>query len=123
VDELGPVARGLRRELTLEWRTLERVLGLLATHPEYLGKVRFVQIGAPSRTRIASYQTLAQEIESLVADLNWKYAQGRWMPIIYRHRAHTPEEVLPLYQLADVCGQRAARRHELGRQGICRSAA
>jgi trehalose 6-phosphate synthase len=81
-------------------RALDR---LLATHPEYLGKVRLVQIGAPSRTRIASYQTLAQEIESLVADLNWKYAQGRWMPIIYRHRAHTPEEVLPFYQLADVC--------------------
>ncbi len=81
-------------------RALDR---LLATHPEYIGKVRFVQIGAPTRTRIASYQALAREIESLVADINWKYAQGRWMPIIYRDTSHTPEEVLALYQLADVC--------------------
>jgi trehalose 6-phosphate synthase len=76
---------------------------LLATHPEYVGKVRFVQIGAPSRTRISSYQALANEIETLVDDINWKYAQGRWSPIIYRPTAHTQEDLLALYRLADVC--------------------
>ncbi len=82
---------------------LRAVDRLLATHPEYVGKLRFVQIGAPSRTRIPTYQALAREIESLVADINWRYAQGRWMPIIYRDTSHTPEEVLAFYQLADVC--------------------
>jgi len=71
-------------------RALDR---LLATHPEYLGKVRLVQIGSP----------LAREIEALVADINWRYAQGRWMPIIYRDTSHAPEDVLAFYQLADVC--------------------
>ena len=76
---------------------------LLETHPEYLGKVRFVQIGAPSRTRIPSYQALAREIESLVEEINWKYQQGRWSPIIYREAAHRIDEVLAFYRLADVC--------------------
>jgi trehalose 6-phosphate synthase len=76
---------------------------LLATHPEYIGKIRFVQIAAPSRTRIPSYQALARDVEALVADINWKYAQGRWMPIIYRDTPHSVDDVVALYQLADVC--------------------
>jgi alpha,alpha-trehalose-phosphate synthase [UDP-forming] len=82
---------------------LQAVDRLLASHPEYIGKLRFVQIGAPSRTRIGSYQALAKDIESLVEDINWKYAQGRWSPIIYRDTPHTSEELLAFYRLADVC--------------------
>jgi alpha,alpha-trehalose-phosphate synthase [UDP-forming] len=95
VDRLD-YTKGLPERL----RAIDR---LLATHPEYLGNVRFVQIAAPSRTRIASYQALAREVGSLVEDMNWRYAQGRWMPIIYRHASLTLEEVLAFYQLADVC--------------------
>jgi alpha,alpha-trehalose-phosphate synthase [UDP-forming] len=81
-------------------RGLER---LLATHPEYLGRVRLVQIGAPSRSRIPTYQALGREIETLVQEINWKYTQGRWSPIVYRDVHFTPEDVLALYQIADVC--------------------
>jgi trehalose-6-phosphate synthase len=78
---------------------LHAVDRLLANHPEHIGKVRFVQIGAPSRTRIASYQAIAREIESLVEDINWKYAQGRWSPIIYRDAPHTSEELPEIYYI------------------------
>jgi trehalose 6-phosphate synthase len=81
-------------------RALDR---LLATHPEHVGKLRFVQVCAPSRARIPSYQALAREIESLVQEINWKYTQGRWSPIVYRDVAFAPEDVLALYRLADVC--------------------
>jgi alpha,alpha-trehalose-phosphate synthase [UDP-forming] len=81
-------------------RALDR---LLETHPEYMGTVRFVQIGAPSRTRIPSYQALAKDIESLVEEINWKYAQAHWVPITYRDISHTADEVLAFYRLADVC--------------------
>ncbi len=81
-------------------RALDR---LLATHPEYIGKLRFVQVGAPSRTRIYPYQALGKEIESFVEEINWKYAQGRWAPIVYRQIPARPDEVIALYQLADVC--------------------
>jgi alpha,alpha-trehalose-phosphate synthase [UDP-forming] len=76
---------------------------LLARYPEHIGTLRFVQIGAPSRTRIPSYQVLAREIESLVEEINWKYTQGRWSPITYRDSGAPPEEILAFYQLADVC--------------------
>jgi alpha,alpha-trehalose-phosphate synthase [UDP-forming] len=76
---------------------------LLAAHPEYVGKVHLVQIGAPSRSRIPSYQALAKEIETLVGEINWKYAQGHWVPITYRDTPATPEDVLAFYRLADVC--------------------
>lgn len=76
---------------------------LLENHPEYIGTLRFIQIGAPSRTRIPRYLALATEIESLVEEINWKYAQPRWVPIIYRQASHTADEVLAFYRLADVC--------------------
>jgi alpha,alpha-trehalose-phosphate synthase [UDP-forming] len=76
---------------------------LLVAHPELTSKVRFVQIGAPSRTRIARYQELANEISALVEDINWKHARDHWLPIIYRDESHTPEDLLALYRLADVC--------------------
>ncbi len=76
---------------------------LLESHPEYLRSVHFLQIGAPSRIRIAPYQALAREIESLVAEINWKYTQGHWSPIVYRDVPYGPSDVLALYRLADVC--------------------
>jgi alpha,alpha-trehalose-phosphate synthase [UDP-forming] len=76
---------------------------LLAAHPEYIGRIRFVQIAAPSRERIASYQALAREVEALVADINWKYGQGHWVPIAYRDTPHSPLDVQAFYRLAEVC--------------------
>lgn len=76
---------------------------LLQTHPEYQGNVCFVQIAAPSRSRIPSYKALATELDTLVADINWKYGSGRWTPVIYLDAAYPPEEVLAFYRLADVC--------------------
>lgn len=76
---------------------------LLQDHPEHIGKVRFIQIASPSRTRLRRYQTLTKEIEALVEEINWKHGQPRWSPIIYRKAQHSAEEVLAFYQLADVC--------------------
>jgi trehalose 6-phosphate synthase len=82
---------------------LRAVDRLLESHPEYLGKIRFVQIGAPSRTRIDRYRDLGREIEALVEEINWKHGQSRWTPILYRDVQHSPDEVLAFYRLADVC--------------------
>ena len=76
---------------------------LLEQHPEYAGKICFVQIAAPSRMRLQRYQALANEIESLVEEINWKHALARWMPIIYRKGQYSLDDVLAFYRLADVC--------------------
>ncbi|MCK6555972.1 trehalose-6-phosphate synthase [Candidatus Binatia bacterium] len=81
-------------------RALDR---LLAAHPEYQEKLTFVQIGAPSRSRIPVYQSLAAEIEALVEEINWKYAAGHWMPVVFKPESQQPADVVALYRLADVC--------------------
>lgn len=118
--QLAERCEQLRRELGLEGQRIllgvdridytkgipERLRAfdqLLQNHPEYRGQVTFVQIGAPSRSRIPTYKALAAELDSLVADINWKYAVGRWTPVLYLDIAHSPEEVLAFYRLAEVC--------------------
>jgi len=81
-------------------RAIDRMLG---SHPEYIGKLRFVQIASPSRTRLPGYQAIGKEIEQLVEEINWKYGQARWVPILYRRGHHTFEELMAYYRLADVC--------------------
>jgi alpha,alpha-trehalose-phosphate synthase [UDP-forming] len=82
------------------FRAFER---LLEKHPEFRKKVTFVQVGAPSRTHIKRYHDLMGEIDELVERINWKYSDGDWKPIIYQKRQFSPEEIKPLYMLADAC--------------------
>jgi trehalose-6-phosphate synthase len=96
---------------------------LLETHPEYIGKVRFVQIASPSRTRLEQYQAISREIEALVEEINWKHSRPRWTPIVYRKEHHTPRRSAgALLPRRRVRRQRPARRHELRGQGIRRCA-
>lgn len=82
---------------------LHAVDRLMARHPELAGKFTFVQIGVPSRTRIAAYQALTEEIEGLVHRINWKHRAGLWMPIVYQRRHVSPEELSAWYRLCDFC--------------------
>ncbi len=110
----------IRREFSLEGRIVaigvdridytkgikERFLAVdrfLEKWPEYRKRFVFVQIGAPSRTHIKSYHDLSAEIDELVQNINWKYSEDSWAPIIYHRRQFTPEEIRPYYALADLC--------------------
>ena len=64
----------------------ERLLALahlLETHPEYRGHLVFLQMGAISRLRLSSYQSVNEEIDSLVHGINERYGFGEYRPIIY----------------------------------------
>jgi trehalose 6-phosphate synthase len=82
---------------------LRAVDRLFENHPEYIGKVCFLQLSAPSRTRLPRYQALTNEVESLVEEINWKYQQDRWLPVVYKRGQHPWTDVLACYCLADVC--------------------
>ena len=85
---------------------LERVLAIdrfLEKYPEYRKRFVFIQIGAPSRTRIKRYQEFADEIDALIRKKNAKYADESWRPIVYLNRHFSPEEVRRYYELADLC--------------------
>ena len=59
------------------------VARFLEKYPQYRGKLVFVQVGVMSRTSIDAYQQLSDQIEQLLQDINDRFAQGEWRPIIY----------------------------------------
>ena len=63
----------------------------------------FVQLAAPSRTRIARYQALQAEVVSLVRDVNTAFQTKRWRPIVYLERNFQHREIWPFYRHADFC--------------------
>jgi alpha,alpha-trehalose-phosphate synthase [UDP-forming] len=81
-------------------RGIER---LLEEYPFYQGKLTFVQIGAPSRTRISRYRDLTTEVEEETERINRRFRTHLWKPIIFLNRHHSQEEILPFYRQADFC--------------------
>ncbi|MBS2021910.1 MAG: trehalose-6-phosphate synthase [Deltaproteobacteria bacterium] len=84
----------------------ERLLAverLLEQEPALRGKFTFVQLSAPSRTRIRSYRDLASQVEAEAARINDRFAQGTWQPIRLMHTHHEPPEVFRALRAADVC--------------------
>jgi alpha,alpha-trehalose-phosphate synthase [UDP-forming] len=85
---------------------LERFLAierLLEKHPSYRGKFTFIQIGAPSRTHIKRYHDLLAEVEAEAERINWKFASGKWKPIVFRKGQHSHDEIGRFYRTADLC--------------------
>ncbi len=74
----------------------------LVTNPEYMGKVRFHIIVAPSRIKVDSYENLRSEIAELVSEINGNYGTVDWMPIWYYFQSFSQESLIALYKYADV---------------------
>jgi trehalose 6-phosphate synthase len=84
----------------------ERLLAvdaLLTHHPEFRGRFAFVQLAAPSRTKIPRYRELNERVEALAAELNQKWAEGEYAPIVLRRAHHEPASVFRYFRAADVC--------------------
>lgn len=84
----------------------ERILAvdaLLARHPELRGKFVFVQLAAPSRTKIDKYRELSERVEALVAKTNDRWRSGGYEPVVLRRSHHEPEEVFRFFRAAEVC--------------------
>ena len=73
VDRSEPsknIIRGLR-----SWELL------LERHPEFRGKVNFLQFLVPSRSELGVYQTYTDEIFELVESINDHYGDVEWQPV------------------------------------------
>ena len=82
------------------FRAIDRFLG---KYPQYQRRVVFIQAGVPSRIQIGTYKKLSEEIDNLVEEINWKYAIGRWKPIIYLREHGSPVTLQALRRLAHFC--------------------
>jgi len=76
---------------------------LLQKHPDYRGKVVFIQAGVPSRVHIAAYQALNKEVDELVERINWEYGAGKWKPILLLRENLPPLTLQALRRMADFC--------------------
>jgi trehalose 6-phosphate synthase len=76
---------------------------LLERCPGLLGRFTFVQIAAPSRTRIERYQRLNHNVEDLAARINVRFGNAQYRPVVLRRAHHEPPEIFRFYRAADVC--------------------
>jgi trehalose 6-phosphate synthase len=74
----------------------------LESNPKYLGKVSFIQVASPTRSIITEYRDMKRQIEETVGRINGRFQQPQWTPIIYIHRHIPSDELLVLYEIADV---------------------
>jgi trehalose 6-phosphate synthase len=76
---------------------------LLENHPELKGTFSLVQVGAPSRTHIPAYRRLNEELETMAEEINWRFGQNRWQPIVFINEHYGPERLYALYRMAAGC--------------------
>jgi trehalose-6-phosphate synthase len=88
--------KGIPDRLVAVDRMLERA-------PEQRGRVVFLQVAVPSRTRIPEYERLNREIAELAGSINARWGADGWQPIQLCCR-HLPQtELIALHRLARFC--------------------
>lgn len=85
----------------------ERLAGigqLLVNHPEMIGKVVFIQVASPSRTRIEEYQNLENRIKEQINDINQRFISKEGLaPILLLSNSYSQDWLTILYRACDVC--------------------
>jgi len=74
----------------------------LEKNPDYRGKVTFILVAVPSRTRVDHYIQLKQQVDELVGKINGKYGTLEWVPIWYMYRSLSFNSLAALYSVADI---------------------
>ena len=83
---------------------------------------------APDRAALARrgrtpIEMIRERLDELSGRINGEFADVDWVPIRYVNQGYPRDELAGFYRAAEIApGHAAARRHEPGRQGICRGA-
>jgi trehalose 6-phosphate synthase/phosphatase len=75
---------------------------MLDHHPELQGRFTFIQLSAPSRTKVEAYRAMREEVERMVGHINGRFGGKGCIPIDYRYEVHSQEELVAFYTAADV---------------------
>ena len=76
---------------------------LLDRHPEYRGRLVFVQIAVPSRSTLPAYRQIEQEVEAVTAQINLRWGRGSWRPVVLLKKHYEEAEMIALHRLAHFC--------------------
>jgi len=81
-------------------RAVERLLEL---HPQWIGKLTFIQIAAPTRGRIEEYQAYEGGVRAMAARINERFAEADYPPILLLVEHHQPQDIYEYYRASDLC--------------------
>ncbi|CAH2401767.1 Alpha,alpha-trehalose-phosphate synthase (UDP-forming) [Mesorhizobium ventifaucium] len=76
---------------------------LFTRYPEWVGKVVFLQVAAPSRGTLPAYQQLHDECLRYAEELNQRYGGENYSPVLMLAEHHSQEQVYEIYRAADIC--------------------
>ena len=85
---------------------LERFKGiefLMDAHPEYKGNLTLLQIASPTRETVEKYREYAVRVTEEAERIKKKFGTNDWKPIVLEKKNYSHDELLHLYQFADVC--------------------
>jgi len=73
----------------------------LLEHPEWHGRVCFVQIQVPSRESVPEYRALREEIDRIVGRITGRLSTAEWTPLRYLCHGFSRRELTVFYRAAD----------------------
>jgi trehalose 6-phosphate synthase len=76
---------------------------LFEKHPEWIGRLVFVQVAAPSRAALDEYRLFHDRLLKSSERINKRYGSPGYQPIHLLIRHHEHEAVTELFRAADVC--------------------
>ncbi|RVB25559.1 trehalose-6-phosphate synthase, partial [Mesorhizobium sp. M7A.F.Ca.CA.004.05.1.1] len=76
---------------------------LFKRQPEWIGKLVFLQVAAPSRGTLPAYKLLHDECHRYAEELNRRYGSEGYRPVIMVAEHHSQEQVYEIYRAADIC--------------------
>ncbi|MGY8904284.1 MAG: alpha,alpha-trehalose-phosphate synthase (UDP-forming) [Burkholderiales bacterium] len=82
---------------------LHAIEHLLLTRPQWQGKLRLIQVAAPSRTALQDYANFRTEVFAQVQRINARFAAHGPAPIVLLDAHHDRAAVTALYRAADLC--------------------
>lgn len=74
----------------------------LENNPEWIEKIVFILIAVPSRDTISKYEERKEIIEKLIGQINGKYGNYKWSPIVYQYGSVDFNQLSGLYTSCDV---------------------
>ncbi len=70
-------------------------------YPSFRGKVSFIQIAAPTRTKLEDYVDIKRRTDEIVGMIEGRFGEPGWVPIYYYYKNYPDERLASLYRIAD----------------------
>lgn len=74
----------------------------LVKNQNWRGKITYIMLCVPSRTKVSHYKQLKKEIDRLVGNINGRFGTPSWTPVNYIYRSRPFKKLLSLYSAADI---------------------